>query len=259
MSDKKQITYADAGVDIDAGNRAVELMQSVSDDNMAIALSKEGGISFIFGSQSIESEAAMVARVKTYKAGFVTSDSNIQPSSTLQDILRLKEETGHSTVAVTSDGTVNGKLMNEIWQEVYGMQGELTKRRRDLHRYPESAWTEFRTASMVATELTKLGYEVHLGNEVMDEKEMMGVPSAQILQSCMDRAISEGADPALVEKMSGGKTGVMGIMHFAKQGKVVGLRFDMDSNEVVESSDSTHRPMAENFRSTHERLSRNFN
>lgn len=142
--------------------------------------------------------------------------------------------------------------MNEIWQEVYGMQGELTKRRRDLHRYPESAWTEFRTASMVAKELTRLGYEVHLGKEVMDEKEMMGVPSVQILQSCMDRAINEGADPALVEKMSGGKTGVMGIMHFAKPGKVVGLRFDMDSNEVVESSDSTHRPMAENFRSTHE-------
>jgi len=95
------------------------IMQSVSDDNMAIALSKEGGISFIFGSQSIESEAAMVARVKTYKAGFVTSDSNIQPSSTLRDILRLKEETGHSTVAVTSDGTVNGKLMGIVTSRDY--------------------------------------------------------------------------------------------------------------------------------------------
>ncbi len=95
------------------------IMQSVSDDNMAIALSKEGGISFIFGSQSIESEAAMVARVKTYKAGFVTSDSNIQPSSTLRDILRLKEETGHSTVAVTSDGTVKGKLMGIVTSRDY--------------------------------------------------------------------------------------------------------------------------------------------
>lgn len=95
------------------------IMQSVSDDNMAIALSKEGGISFIFGSQSIESEAAMVARVKTYKAGFVTSDSNIQPSSTLRDILRLKEKTGHSTVAITSDGTVNGKLMGIVTSRDY--------------------------------------------------------------------------------------------------------------------------------------------
>ena len=67
------------------------IMQSVSDDNMAIALSKEGGISFIFGSQSIESEAAMVAKVKSYKAGFVVSDSNISPTSTLADVLELKE------------------------------------------------------------------------------------------------------------------------------------------------------------------------
>ncbi|MDD4320060.1 MAG: IMP dehydrogenase [Acidaminococcaceae bacterium] len=95
------------------------IMQSVSDDNMAIALSKEGGISFIFGSQSIENEAAMVSRVKSYRAGFVTSDSNIQPDSTLKDILRLKEKTGHSTVAVTSDGTVNGKLVGIVTSRDY--------------------------------------------------------------------------------------------------------------------------------------------
>ena len=77
------------------------IMQSVSDDKMAIALAKEGGISFIYGSQTIENQAAMVARVKSYKAGFVTSDSNITPDSTLADILALKEKTGHSTVAVT--------------------------------------------------------------------------------------------------------------------------------------------------------------
>ena len=82
------------------------IMQSVSDDKMAVALSKEGGISFIYGSQSIEDEAAMVERVKTHRAGFVSSDSNIRPDSTLADILALKEKTGHSTVAVTSDGTV---------------------------------------------------------------------------------------------------------------------------------------------------------
>ncbi len=86
------------------------IMQSVSGENMAIALSKEGGISFIYGSQSVEDEAAMIARVKSHRAGFVSSDSNIRPDSTLADILALKELTGHSTVAVTSDGTVNGKL-----------------------------------------------------------------------------------------------------------------------------------------------------
>ena len=77
------------------------VMQAVSDDKMAVALAKEGGISFIYCSQSIEDEAAMVSRAKSYKAGFVVSDSNISPTSTLADVIRLKEATGHSTMAVT--------------------------------------------------------------------------------------------------------------------------------------------------------------
>lgn len=95
------------------------IMQSVSDDKMAIALSKEGGISFIYGSQTIEEEAAMVQRVKSYKAGFVVSDSNIKPDQTLQDILDLKEKTGHSTVAVTEDGTATGKLLGIVTSRDY--------------------------------------------------------------------------------------------------------------------------------------------
>jgi IMP dehydrogenase len=95
------------------------IMQSVSGDNMAIALAKEGGLSFIYCSQSIENEAQMVTKVKNYKAGFVTSDSNIQPDGTLADILLLKEKTGHSTVAVTSDGTPNGKLLGLITSRDY--------------------------------------------------------------------------------------------------------------------------------------------
>ena len=95
------------------------IMQSVSNDTMAIALAKEGGISFIFGSQSIESEAAMVARVKSYKAGFVTSASNVMPDQTLADILDLKEQNGYSTVAVTEDGTSNGKLLGIVSSRDY--------------------------------------------------------------------------------------------------------------------------------------------
>ena len=90
------------------------IMQSVSDDKMAIALAKEGGMSFIFGSQSIESEAAMVARVKNYKAGFVVSDSNLKPENTLADVLSLFDEMGHSTMPVTDDGTANGKLLGIV-------------------------------------------------------------------------------------------------------------------------------------------------
>ena len=95
------------------------IMQSVSDDNMAIALSREGGISFIYGSQTIESEAAMVARVKSFKAGFVVSDSNLRPDSTLADVLALKEKTGHSTMGVTSDGTKNGHLEGIVTSRDY--------------------------------------------------------------------------------------------------------------------------------------------
>ncbi len=95
------------------------IMQSVSDDNMAIALAKEGGVSFIYGSQSIADEAAMVGRVKSYKAGFVKSDSNLKPDNTLEDILNLKEKTGHSTVAVTEDGTAEGKLLGIVASRDY--------------------------------------------------------------------------------------------------------------------------------------------
>ena len=93
---------------------ASAIMQSVSDDNMAVALAKEGGVSFIYCSQSIESQTAMVGRAKSYKAGFVISDSNISPDASLSEILALKEKTGHSTVAVTSDGKCNGKLVGIV-------------------------------------------------------------------------------------------------------------------------------------------------
>ena len=95
------------------------IMQSVSGDRLAIALAQRGGVSFIYGSQSIEDEAAMVARVKNYKAGFVVSESNVRPEDTLADILRLKEKSGHSTVAVTSDGTPTGKLLGMVTSKDY--------------------------------------------------------------------------------------------------------------------------------------------
>ena len=95
------------------------IMQAVSDDKMAIALAKEGGVSFIYGSQSIESQAAMVARVKNYKKGFVPSDSNVAPTDTLKEVVELLEETGHSTMAVTEDGTAKGKLVGVLTSRDY--------------------------------------------------------------------------------------------------------------------------------------------
>ena len=118
------------------------IMQSVSNDTMAIALAKEGGLSFIYGAQTIEQEAAMVERVKSYKAGFVVSDSNVKPDDTLEDVVKLIRATGHSTMAVTEDGTCHGKLL-----------GLLTSRDYRLNRMPMDT-----KVSEVMTPFDKLVY-----------------------------------------------------------------------------------------------------
>ncbi|MBW7476574.1 IMP dehydrogenase [Paenibacillus oenotherae] len=108
---------------------ASAVMQAVSDDRMAVALARAGGISFIFGSQSIEDQAAMVRKVKAYKAGFVVSRSNLTPDHTLKDVLELKERTGHSTVAVTDNGSPQGKLLGIVTSRDYRISRDpLTKR-----------------------------------------------------------------------------------------------------------------------------------
>ncbi|WP_177505675.1 amidohydrolase [Anaerosinus sp.] len=122
------------------------------------------------------------------------------------------------------------------------LQGAIVARRRDLHKYPETAWTEFRTASIVIKTLQQLGYDVQFGEEVIVESKMMGVPSEIILEDQMKRAISQGADPDLVKKMIGGKTGVVASYKFSKPGPVLGLRFDMDANDANETTEANHRP-----------------
>ncbi|MBR4074599.1 MAG: IMP dehydrogenase [Firmicutes bacterium] len=111
------------------------IMQAVSGEKMAVALAREGGISFIYGSQSVEDEAAMVRRVKATKAGFVRSDSNIRPDQTLADVLEMKEKSGHSTVAVTDDGTAEGKLVGLVTSRDY----------RVSRMSPETKVSEFMT------------------------------------------------------------------------------------------------------------------
>jgi len=90
------------------------IMQSVSGERLAVALATEGGVSFIYGSQTIEDEAAMVRRAKGYKAGFVKSDSNLTPDMTMAEVVALKQKTGHNTMAVTDDGTAEGKLLGIV-------------------------------------------------------------------------------------------------------------------------------------------------
>ena len=90
------------------------IMQSVSGEKLAVALATEGGVAFIYGSQTIENEAAMVRRAKSHKAGFVKSDSNLTPDMTMAEVVALKNKTGHNTMAVTDDGTAEGKLLGIV-------------------------------------------------------------------------------------------------------------------------------------------------
>ena len=95
------------------------IMQAVSDDNLAISLARNGGLSFIFGSQSVESQAEMVRRVKKFKAGFVISDANLTPEHTLEDVVQINKRTGHSTIGITEDGSPNGKLLGLVTSRDY--------------------------------------------------------------------------------------------------------------------------------------------
>lgn len=105
------------------------IMAAVSDDHMAVALATEGGLSFIYGNQTIENQAAMVARVKDHKAGFVTSDANLSPEMTLEDVVTLKDTYGHSTMPVTDDGSAHGKLLGVVTERDYRLSRmELTEK-----------------------------------------------------------------------------------------------------------------------------------
>ncbi|MEL3908552.1 MAG: IMP dehydrogenase [Treponemataceae bacterium] len=95
------------------------IMQSVSNDKMAIALAREGGLSFIFCSQSVENQSKMVEKVKNYKAGFVVSDSTLKEDASLQDVLDLSARTKHTTIAITDDGNPHGKLLGVVTSRDY--------------------------------------------------------------------------------------------------------------------------------------------
>ncbi|MGZ2369750.1 IMP dehydrogenase [Ancylomarina sp. YFZ004] len=141
------------------------IMQSVSDDGMAIALAKEGGVSFIFGSQSIEEQAGMVRRVKKHKAGFVESRANITPEQTLEDVLNLKEATGFSTIGVTEDGSPNGKFLGIITGRDYRTSKDsLSKKVKDIMRpLPELA-------------VGKLGVSLTEANDIIWDHKLNTLP-----------------------------------------------------------------------------------
>ena len=141
------------------------IMQAVSGDRLAIALAKEGGVSFIYGSQSIEDEAAMIAKVKAYKAGFVPSDSNIRPDQTLADLLQVKARTGHSTTAVTEDGTAEGKVVGIVTSKDYRVS------RMD----PATKISEFMTP-LDKLVTAKVGISLAEANDVIWDNKLNALP-----------------------------------------------------------------------------------
>lgn len=141
------------------------IMQSVSNDTMAVALAREGGVSFIYGSQSIESQAEMVRKVKDYKAGFVKSDSNIVPTSTLKEVLELKEKTGHNTMAVTDNGTAHGKLLGVVTSRDYRVS------RMSLDTKVEEFMTPFE--KLVTA---KVGVSLKEANDIIWDNKLNSLP-----------------------------------------------------------------------------------
>ena len=140
-------------------------MQAVSDDKMAVALAKEGGISFIFGSQSVENQVEMVKRVKSYKAGFVKSDTNLRPDQTLTDVLELKARTGHSTIAVTEDGTAEGRILGLVTSRDYRVS------RMD----PDTKISEFMTPFEKLI-YAKEGCSLSEANDILWDNKLNAVP-----------------------------------------------------------------------------------
>ena len=129
-----------------------------------------------------------------------------------------------------------------------------TEHRRSIHMYPENAWTEFRTTSLIIDKLEEFGIPYLYGKNIHTKGERYGLPSDEYFEMCYKRAIDEGADPERVEKMKGGYTGVIGILDTGRPGPKTALRFDIDCIDAIETSDPEHVPNREGFASKHQNL-----
>ena len=141
------------------------IMQSVSNDTLAIELARNGGLSFIYGSQPIAEQAEMVRRVKKFKAGFVSSDSNIRPNATLSDVLALRAKTGHSTIGVTEDGTPNGRLL-----------GMVTSRDYRIGTTPQDALVQDFMTPFSKLKVGRLGITLKEANNIIWEHKLNTLP-----------------------------------------------------------------------------------
>lgn len=145
-------------------------------------------------------------------------------------------------------------MIDKIMSSATALKDETVRLRRDFHKYPESGFSEFRTASIIIKYLRELGYDVKFGKEVVDDASLLGVPSDVVLSAAKERAVKEGADPELCDLLDRGHTAVVATIQGKKKGdsKVVAFRFDIDCNELTESTNENHIPMKLGFRSTHD-------
>lgn len=90
------------------------IMQAVSSPELAVALARDGGLGFLHHNRPVEDQVTDVRAVKNFKAGFVVSDTNVRPTDTLGYLRDLMRRTGHSTAAVTHDGSRSGRLLGLV-------------------------------------------------------------------------------------------------------------------------------------------------
>lgn len=139
--------------------------------------------------------------------------------------------------------------MNTLSDLVNARIPQMRTWRRDLHQFAESGWLEFRTATLVAEELHRLGYQLQLGREVIDADARMGLPSAEVLAQQEARALQQGALPQWLPHFSGGFCGVVATLDTGRPGPVMGFRVDMDALDQTESAAADHLPTREGFAS----------
>lgn len=134
------------------------------------------------------------------------------------------------------------------------LENDLIAFRRERHSKPENAWNEYLTTCAIIRELERLGIPYLMGKEIHTTGDRYGLPTEEEAKSAVERALREGADPALVERMVGGYTGVVGVIDTGRPGPVTAIRFDIDCNDVAERTDPEHRPVREGFASQHPNL-----
>ncbi|OLO03122.1 MULTISPECIES: amidohydrolase [Salinicola] len=137
----------------------------------------------------------------------------------------------------------------ELTAAVEALIPQLTQWRRDFHRHAESGWVEFRTASLVAEELDRLGYGVSVGRDVIDADSRMGVPEPEVMARALERARDQGAVERWLPALAGGYTGVVAEWDTGRPGPTLAYRVDLDALDLDESSDNDHRPSREGFAS----------